>query len=70
MHKIGMRLVKEKKEAILGTNHGASSLEKGSKDGRDLLTLLIKANLATDLPPQQRLSDEDVLARKRKIDLV
>ncbi|KAI0753248.1 cytochrome P450 [Daedaleopsis nitida] len=30
---------------------------------RDLLTLLIKANLSTDVPASQRLSDEAVLAR-------
>ena len=31
---------------------------------RDLLTLLIKANMSPDIPESQRLSDEDVLARK------
>ena len=30
---------------------------------RDLLTLLLKSNMATDIPENQRLSDEDVIAR-------
>ena len=38
-------------------------IEKNSLHGRDLLSLLIKANMATDIPESQRLPDEDVLAR-------
>ncbi|KZT05295.1 cytochrome P450 [Laetiporus sulphureus 93-53] len=34
-----------------------------SMHGRDLLTLLIKANMSTDIQESQRLSDEDVLAQ-------
>ncbi|KAH9485345.1 Cytochrome P450 monooxygenase 215 [Psilocybe cubensis] len=29
--------------------------------GRDLLSLLLKSNMATDLPPDQRISDTDIL---------
>ncbi|CAL1709425.1 unnamed protein product [Somion occarium] len=32
-------------------------------EGRDLLTLLLKANMATDIPANQKLSEEDVLAQ-------
>lgn len=39
------------------------TLEKKSVNGRDLLTLLMRANMATDIPDHQRLSDEEVLAR-------
>lgn len=35
--------------------------EKGEK--RDLLTLLVNSNMATDIPEHQRMSDQDVLAR-------
>jgi hypothetical protein len=31
--------------------------------GRDLLSLLVKANMAVDVPEDQRLSDEDMLGR-------
>lgn len=64
MRRIGLQLIAEKKEAVL-----AQSREKGRDIGRndlkdrDLLTLLIKANLATDIPESQRLTDEEVLAR-------
>ncbi|KAG6902666.1 hypothetical protein C0995_013358 [Termitomyces sp. Mi166 len=35
--------------------------EKGEK--RDLLTLLVNSNMATDIPEHQRMSDQDVLAQ-------
>ncbi|KNZ77019.1 Secologanin synthase [Termitomyces sp. J132] len=35
--------------------------EKGEK--RDLLTLLVKSNMDTDIPEHQRMSDQDVLAQ-------
>lgn len=61
-----MQLITEKKAAVM-----RAALEKGgekeisgkSLHDRDLLTLLIKANMSTDIPENQRLSDEDVLAR-------
>jgi hypothetical protein len=31
--------------------------------GRDLLSIMVKANMADDLPDNQRLSDADVIAR-------
>ena len=63
MRRIGLQLVEEKKAEIM---KAASAGEKGDDTlhSRDLLTLLIKANMATDIPENQRLSDEDVLARK------
>ncbi|KAH9885222.1 cytochrome P450 [Cubamyces lactineus] len=63
MHDIGMQLVAEKKAAI--QRELAESKEKGRNDmrNRDLLTLLLKANMATDIPDSQRLSDDDVLAQ-------
>ena len=64
MHDIGMQLVAEKKAAI--QRELAESKEKGRNDmrSRDLLTLLLKANMATDIPDSQRLSDDDVLGRE------
>lgn len=61
MHRIGMDLIREKKAAILA--EASAGVEKKDVQGRDLLTLLMKANMATDIPESQRLSDEDVLAQ-------
>ena len=36
---------------------------RNSLHERDIVSLLVKANMATDLPPDHRLSDEDVLAQ-------
>ena len=71
MQQIGMKLIQEKKAEIAreGTEKNRQEkssfegLERGDLRGRDLLTLLIKANMAMDIPESQRLSDEDVLAR-------
>jgi len=62
MHRIGTELLNESKAAVV-----ASALEKGSSvekhKARDLLSLLIRANMATDLPDNQRIEDVDVLAQ-------
>ncbi|KDQ53508.1 hypothetical protein JAAARDRAFT_39194 [Jaapia argillacea MUCL 33604] len=49
--RVAGQLVQEKKRKIA----------KGKAHGKDLLTLLLKSNAATDLPPDQRISDEDIL---------
>lgn len=65
MERIGAELLRDSKAAVQ-----KESLENGkaqSKDTwrrRDLLSLLLKANMATDLPPSQRMSDADVVARE------
>ena len=56
-----MRLIAEKKAAI--KSEGANTKETYGRN-RDLLTVLLKANMATDIPDSQKLSDEDVLARE------
>ncbi|KAH9842389.1 cytochrome P450 [Rhodofomes roseus] len=63
--RIGMQLIAEKRAAILRAAAATGEKEisgKGLLD-RDLLTLLIKANMSTDVPESQRLSDEDMLAQ-------
>ncbi|KAF9815666.1 hypothetical protein IEO21_04456 [Rhodonia placenta] len=58
--RIGLQLIAEKKAEIAkAAQHG----EKDTLRSRDLLTLLMRANMSTDIPENQRLSDEDVLAR-------
>ncbi|KAF7288855.1 Cytochrome P450 [Mycena chlorophos] len=57
MKSIGRRLLAEaKREAVENR-----TFETGH--GRDLLTLLVKANTSKDIPDSQRLSDEDVIAQ-------
>ncbi|PIL29235.1 cytochrome P450 [Ganoderma sinense ZZ0214-1] len=70
MHRIGMQLILEKKAEIARGQAEKNSDQEKLLDGerrdlrsRDLLTLLIKANMAADIPESQRLSDEDVLAQ-------
>ncbi|KAI0360871.1 cytochrome P450 [Trametes cingulata] len=62
---VGMRLVAEKKAAIAraAAEKHLDGIERKDLQGRDLLTLLIKANMAKDLPESQRLSDEDVVGQ-------
>ncbi|RPD78584.1 cytochrome P450 [Lentinus tigrinus ALCF2SS1-7] len=62
MQRIGMKLLQEKKAGIL-REKSAGGIEKKDLLGRDLLTLLIKANMATDIPDSQRLTDEEVIAQ-------
>ncbi|KAJ7275767.1 cytochrome P450 [Mycena rebaudengoi] len=61
--------VRESQEVIMRI--GRQLLHESKKDmktnenrrGQDLLSLLVRANTANELPPSQRLSDEDVLAQ-------
>ncbi|PPQ72757.1 hypothetical protein CVT24_012797 [Panaeolus cyanescens] len=61
MDRIGKELLSESKSSI------KDSAEKDAwangKRSRDLLSLLLRANMSTDLPPSQRMTDEDVLAQ-------
>jgi hypothetical protein len=58
MDRIAKELLKESKEAIA---------REGKDDAfkrRDLLSLLVKANMSTNVPESQRMSDADVLSRE------
>ena len=57
------QFVQEKKAAIKASTEQDGNVERKSVHGRDLLTLLIKANMASDIPRDQRLSEEEVLSR-------
>ncbi|EJD39033.1 cytochrome P450 [Auricularia subglabra TFB-10046 SS5] len=59
----GMRIVQEKKREILSELAAVERIEKKAVGGRDLISLLLRANLAQDLDPSLRLSDEEVLAQ-------
>ncbi|KAI0701860.1 cytochrome P450 [Cytidiella melzeri] len=62
LRRIGLQLIAEKKASILAAT-GQNNIEKKDVLGRDLLTLLIKANMASDVPENQRLTDDEVLAQ-------
>ncbi|KAG6820052.1 hypothetical protein H0H93_006067 [Arthromyces matolae] len=52
MSRIGQELLQESKQSI-----------HEKVEQRDLLTLMVKSNMAVDLPEHQRMSDQDVLAQ-------
>jgi hypothetical protein len=60
MARIGETLLRESHDAIRAES---DVVGKSSWKRKDLLSLLMRANMATDLPPNQRMADEDVLAR-------
>ena len=62
MDAAGMRMVQEKKAAILAEAGGRTDgIDKKAVGGKDVLSLLLQANLAVDA--SQRISDEEVLAQ-------
>lgn len=65
MTHIGQQIVHNSKAAVMAAAEkgGPHLSENDDKPERDLLSLLIRANMDTDLPEIQRLSDDDVLAR-------
>jgi hypothetical protein len=62
-------LITQKKAEILATaeNNAKGGVEKRHIQGRDLLSLLIKANVATDIADSARMNDEVILARKSRM---
>lgn len=55
-----MRLIREKREALALHTKGWQE----DRRQRDLLTLLIQCNTDPSIPERERLTDEDILARK------
>jgi hypothetical protein len=60
MSRIGNRLFEESKAVFADDSQASSSV---SWTGRDLLSMLVRANVSKDLPASQRMLDEDVIAR-------
>ncbi|KAI0318662.1 cytochrome P450 [Amylostereum chailletii] len=64
MDRIGRQLLAEMKEAVrAAAANGDAKIERKDFRRKDLLSLLVKANMATDLPESGRLSDDEVLAQ-------
>ncbi|KAI8996509.1 cytochrome-450 hydroxylase [Trametes punicea] len=56
INRVAGRLIQEKKHKIEEAEKAGSVY-----GGKDLLSALLKSNIAVDLPPDQRISDEDIL---------
>ncbi|PFH50017.1 hypothetical protein AMATHDRAFT_146368 [Amanita thiersii Skay4041] len=56
IHRVASRLISEKKRKVLQSRDSGASYA-----GKDLLSLLLQSNLSSDLPPEQRISDGDIL---------
>ncbi|KAF8881924.1 cytochrome P450 [Gymnopilus junonius] len=63
MARIGDQLLRQSKAGILANEKEHGKVEKTAFKQRDLLSLLLRANMSTDLPPSQRMTDDDVLAQ-------
>jgi cytochrome P450 len=63
---VGNRLIEERKAAILAerSDNGSCVVEKQDVQGHDLLSLLIKSNMAIDIPESMRMSDSEILSRE------
>jgi hypothetical protein len=59
-------LISQKKAEILAAAESGAKggLEKRNIQGRDLLSLLMKANMATDIADCARMNEEEILARE------
>jgi hypothetical protein len=64
MARIGNQLLRDSKAAVVADQETGGKFEKSTFKRRDLLSLLIRANMSTDRPPSQRMTDDEVLARK------
>ena len=64
MARIGRQILSDSKAAAASEKAGEEKKQQSMMRGHDLLSLLVRANTATDLSDDQRMSDEDVLARR------
>ncbi|EJD50603.1 cytochrome P450 [Auricularia subglabra TFB-10046 SS5] len=60
LHDVGKEIVNDRKAAVIAES---SSLERPHAGGKDLMSLLLRANMADDLEPTLRLSDAELLAQ-------
>ncbi|KAI0058332.1 cytochrome P450 [Artomyces pyxidatus] len=67
VRRVGLQMIAEKKAAVLAesSNIGKSLsiVERKDVQGHDLLSLLIKSNMAADIPETGRMNDEEILAQ-------
>ncbi|KAH9169230.1 cytochrome P450 [Lactarius sanguifluus] len=65
IRRIGSQLIQDKKAAVLAklSSDASGVVEKHDVQGHDLLSLLIKSNIASDIPESKRMSDEEILSQ-------
>ncbi|KAH9965560.1 cytochrome P450 [Lactifluus volemus] len=65
VRQVGSRVIEERKAAVLAERSasGSSLVEKQDVQGNDLLSLLVKSNIAADIPESMRLSDFEILSQ-------
>jgi hypothetical protein len=66
IRQFGMRLIRETRTALLHKPHDTDEtvgLRKNDVKGNDILSSLLKANLAVDLREDLRLTDDELVAR-------
>ncbi|KAI9460712.1 cytochrome P450 [Russula earlei] len=65
IRRVGSQLIQEKKTAVVAERNanGSGAVEKQDVRGHDLLSLLIKSNIAADMPESMRMSDEEILSQ-------
>lgn len=61
MFRIGAQLLNDSKQTA-----AKNEKDKKSWEGRDILSLLVRANMMPGIADSQRLSDEEVLARESR----
>ncbi|KAI0032662.1 cytochrome P450 [Vararia minispora EC-137] len=62
INRIGRQLIKEKKAAVLAETVDGT-VEKEDIHEHDLLSLLIRSNIASDMPESMQMTDEEILAQ-------
>jgi len=62
---IGSELIENMKTAVLAERNvgGSGAIGKQDVQGHDLLSLLIKSNIASDIPESMRMSDSEILSQ-------
>ncbi|EIN09227.1 cytochrome P450 [Punctularia strigosozonata HHB-11173 SS5] len=63
MTRIGVQLIEQKKAFVRAEKTTDENIHKDDVKGRDLLSLLVRANLATDIPDSYRMSTKDIVAQ-------
>jgi hypothetical protein len=62
----GSQLIQDRKTAVRDESdvNGSGAIGRQDVGGHDLLSLLIKANIAADMPESMRMSDSEILSRE------
>ncbi|KAG8855330.1 hypothetical protein FRB96_007128 [Tulasnella sp. 330] len=61
--RVGRKLVEEKKAALLQEKNDEASLQQKNVAGRDLLSVLIKANTTPGLKSSEKMTDEEMMGQ-------